>query len=556
MSDDPQSRRLQRHTPPDCPPAAAPEQTCPVSLPDPYRRITDPCGNQEPIDPCQIDTSKFVTPSSSTASTSQGAAILPSITVANTLTVQSCTAPSEGDDVTIPAGTLSESVALAQLSALTPIQTAFLAARQPAELGSWILLTAVELAAQARLTLAQAQQLRDLLDTAVASVASQTAALATSELDCLFYNVAKTASCALDPQGVPADTPSTTVAAREITSRISQTDADDQAQALADSRLRCEWSNTAQLVTCPGNDVPNDIAPPVGSPTTRLRVGEVTVVAGIVRSPLSQADANASAQVYGQASLVCFYYNTQQTFTCPADVDDEAAITGTTNPITVAANAITSDVSQADANAQALTLAQLQAICEYGSDALNVACPADAATGSSPANGTPVVLAADQFRSPLSKADANALRDAFAASLLVCFWTNDLQEVPCLDDTHAVPPGKGSVAAGSVVSYVSKEDANTLAQTLATAQRVCLYPNDAATGAACASGLEQLQTGTVTAGTIISPVSKADANALAQVLANALNVCVNPEEIGGGSGLPGDQGSPGACTSSCFGFYS
>jgi Family of unknown function (DUF5977) len=171
-----------------------------------------------------------------------------------------------------------------------------------------------------------------------------------------FSNNAQTAT-AQCPAGTTGAAVSYTVPQGTIVVTTNQADADAQALSLAlqtaGQQLQCvtpptTYFNTAQsfTATCTGG---------TGSPSS------VSIPANTYSSIISQADANQqalnAAQSAAQAALQCSFTNTAQSYTatCPA------GSTGSPVTITVAAGTITSQLSQADANAQALASATNQA---------------------------------------------------------------------------------------------------------------------------------------------------------------------------------------------------
>jgi len=192
-----------------------------------------------------------------------------------------------------------------------------------------------------------------------ASFARQSNPAATNAL---FYNTQQifTANCQAGSTGNPV---TITISAGLVASAISQADADAkalaQAQTQAQAQLNCNtppttYTNAAQSYTavCAGNGIaPN----PDGTPQT------VNIPAGQFTSTISQAEADAqalaAAQAQAQSLLSCTFWNSAQTYTavCPAGQ------TGASVTKTVAAHTFSSTLSQADADAQALNSATLQA---------------------------------------------------------------------------------------------------------------------------------------------------------------------------------------------------
>lgn len=171
-----------------------------------------------------------------------------------------------------------------------------------------------------------------------------------------FANNAQTAT-AQCPAGQTGKAVSYTVPAGTILVYTNQADADAQALSLAlqtaGQQLSCAappvtYYNTAQsfTATCLGG---------TGNPVT------VNIPANAYTSTLSQADANQralnAAQAAAQSALVCSFTNTAQSYTATCPV----GTTGSAVTVNIPAGSYTSTVSQADANAQALAAATLQA---------------------------------------------------------------------------------------------------------------------------------------------------------------------------------------------------
>lgn len=186
-----------------------------------------------------------------------------------------------------------------------------------------------------------------------------------------YYNSVQsyTASC---PSGQAGEPVTVTTAAGLYSSTMSQADADAQAMAAAQqgaqSKLSCVsgqvFLNAAQtyVAQCPGasGSTPAAVGPSVS----------ITIPAGTYKSTISQAFADAAALEAATATalsqLVCTYYNGLQTANVTCVIGSESA--------TVPAGQFTSTVSQADADQQAMSLAQSQATdsCTNPAGAFNI----------------------------------------------------------------------------------------------------------------------------------------------------------------------------------------
>lgn len=188
----------------------------------------------------------------------------------------------------------------------------------------------------------------------------------------LFYNDEQSASASC-PAGQIGSPVSYTVLAGTVASTFSKADANqkalDEAQRQATARLDCVsqatiYTNDAQTATvvCQAEE---GAPPPEGVPVTK------TVAAGTVTSTISKADANAQALALAQqeaaAELSCLYWNAFQEYEAHCAGGD-----GNGSPVTknTPAHTFSSTVSQSDADAQALndakTRAEAALVCSGG----------------------------------------------------------------------------------------------------------------------------------------------------------------------------------------------
>jgi hypothetical protein len=84
------------------------------------------------------------------------------------------------------------------------------------------------------------------------------------------------------------------------------------------------------------------------------------------------------------------------------------------------------------------------------------------------------------------KAEATQLAQNIVNSLVRCYYLNDLRKSDNCPNPEDFLVAGGLVAAGEVVSNISKEEANRLAKLIAESRRVCISP-DQIGGAGCAS---------------------------------------------------------------------
>lgn len=171
------------------------------------------------------------------------------------------------------------------------------------------------------------------------------------------------------------------------------------------------------------------------------------------------------------------YTNISQTATAQCPVGQ----VGSSVTVTIPDNAVVSLVSVEDANAKAKSLALQQAgtqlVCTTAPVVFQNALLTQTFNCSNGGSGNPVniTIAQGKFTSTLSQQDADsqalAAATAQAASLLVCTWTNDQKTATGLC-SDGVTSHTETVPAGTVSSTVSKDDANSQAQTQANNQLV------------------------------------------------------------------------------------
>lgn len=151
-----------------------------------------------------------------------------------------------------------------------------------------------------------------------------------------------------------------TVPAGTVVSRTSQADANSRAQSLALQTAGAQLDCTVIPVTYPNTEqsFTANCVNATGLPVTR------TVLAGTILSEVSQADADAQALAQATseaiAALECTYFNTEQTYTatCPEGTS------GSSVTKTIPAGAYSSVHSQSDADQLALNQATFEATDE------------------------------------------------------------------------------------------------------------------------------------------------------------------------------------------------
>lgn len=272
-----------------------------------------------------------------------------------------------------------------------------------------------------------------------------------------------------------------------------------------------------------------------------------------------QSTLDLSARTLALSRLKCVWWNEEQEAECPDP------LMATTNEfplaqyrVVVAAHTISSDISQEDANAKALTQAASQLNCLYISDAFTAKCTTRDSrpypiTEHVPNDETPITdtlpkrvgtfsVPAGTFISFDSKEDANLQAESYAWSQLECFYVNDLVERKCEDprarnrgvDPTIYPAAEADIVnrlagqhvvvpVGFFTSDLSTADATQQAITLADMLLECCYlsepvtitcPPDEDGNPASAKG-STIYSISVPRGAFMSCVSQEDANAAA-----------------------------------------
>lgn len=417
-----------------------------------------------------------------------------------------------GDAVTVPKNTFTSRVYFQLLTGINTAQLTYIASLPTLafETAKRSNTDAEDLQQLLRLEGYQAQELVDAREAAEASVALQATNLGVNQLDCYWLNQQQTATCPpgafatnAAPDGQEANVRNPIVIpAGETRSTSSQADANERAANLALSRLRCLWGNTLQTADCSTHlgyeePVPNDEE--VVGEAGRLRVGTSTVTANSVFSDVDQADADSIALQLAIGQLDCFYINEERSVTCPPDVNGVASqvdpipsgaqvhLGERGNPATVAAGYVESATSTAEANEQALVLAQQSLECFWYNDEVTVTCPQYTDSEGNviepdPLSPTPsVTVAAGEVISYVSKAAADEealLRAQLQLDCLYCSvevpprcppndytWTTLPIPLSEVDDTWSLDATLGAPA--GLVCSASFEEAQSLAESVA-----------------------------------------------------------------------------------------
>lgn len=117
------------------------------------------------------------------------------------------------------------------------------------------------------------------------------------------------------------------------------------------------------------------------------------------------------------------------------------------------------------------------------------------------------------------------------------------------DNPIVLPPGMFK-------STTSAEDLQAQIDEYANSVLRCKYTNLAVTASDCDEGDVPLSLPTVPPGTVTGADSPADAKSQAQNMADAMRVCADPDQLGGGGGGRGNDGQQKDCQGPCFGYYS
>ena len=352
-----------------------------------------------------------------------------------------------GAPVSVVEGLHSLSLYWTQIPGVQPDQLDYIARLSDEDMRNVLQGTLSVVASLTLLTPAQSSWLSAQILSLRATLLQLAIASAQAGLLCVWNSAQQDLACAAGalttgtgPGGLAVPLNPVLVPAGQFTSTVGQADADNQAAAFARSTLVCWWGNTAQTVWCDD--------PLLGTQTAE--VPSFTIAAGTIFSASSQADADAQALAAAQARLVCVYANAAQVADCPLDNTGAAASWAVVN------------------------------------DTLVRVSPADPATGTT---GNTATVPAAFLTSTVSLAAANTQALALAQSLLDCYWLNTQQQAFCPVGSDGAPldpttSPSVTVLAGFITSYTGQADADALALSLATQQLVCRYCN-AAVAPAC-----------------------------------------------------------------------
>jgi hypothetical protein len=169
-------------------------------------------------------------------------------------------------------------------------------------------------------------------------------------------------------------------------------------------------------------------------------------------------------------------------------------------------------------------------------------------------------IEAGLFRSTCSKEQADLQASAMAEAQLVCLWTNNAQTANCpiSDSYHETAITTVTIPAGTIVTDNCTPYANEIALKMAAMQLFCAYTNDPYTYDDCPPGYKLITEGFVAGGTIVA-LTKEGANSIADSIAKASKVCEqeffgndrqvdNQCPVGSPTGIGNCPGSGGAAT--------
>jgi hypothetical protein len=365
------------------------------------------------------------------------------------------TGPDKGETVEIAAGTFSLIFDWRTIPGITTDRLAFLA-RKDESYRSQIVTWAVQPKATVlasiksafKLTTEQAEYAHTTVYQTLDTLDNLVFLAAATALDCNYENVFTTVECPEDPEGSAAASisPNVPVDAGTFLSKLSQIDADEQAERFGEAQLECLYNSREVFVTCDADtDNPNlgfpDVVP---TNVTTGQVGSVTLDAGYTSSSAGSTTATESATQIALSMLSCFYVSSGVTRDC-SDIDTDGSNTADQDrvgkvadglgpaetgwSVTVPEAYITSYVDQADANVQAVLIAESLLDCYWENEYTEIWCGGEAfdLPENPPAGATYVTsLPAGTLRSYISQADANANAEAIASVRLNCIYGNQI----------------------------------------------------------------------------------------------------------------------------------
>ena len=231
---------------------------------------------------------------------------------------------------------------------------------------------------------------------------AQALAAAFSAMVCVYPNTEQTVTC-LDAgfgEEVPVDAAPwpaldqmrvgiITVPAGRVLSSDSAADADQQARTLGLSQLSCFAINEFVAVSCSASGKPGTDDTIISNLTSGVPGNSVEVPQGYLASTTSTADANALAHALAMSLLQCRWTNSEIVVQCPVQYVPDPRNPGATvllNPsdkspsiqFQMAAGSYYSEVSQVDADQQAMDAALAQLSCLYCNQDIAPTCVPEA----------------------------------------------------------------------------------------------------------------------------------------------------------------------------------
>ena len=251
---------------------------------------------------------------------------------------------------------------------------------------------------------------------------------------------------------------------------------------------------------------------------------------------------NAAVESWSMASVIalstldCRWFNAAQSAACP---DQAYAVSPVGGSVTVAAGTLSSYVSQADADAQALALAEASLECVWG----NMETTARCSDTVSPGSQAQTDYLALEDSSPVNVFNVYQGMQPFTATQAVAGNTTNTYygSAPYSLITTAVQTLLVTVPGGTYTSTLSLADANSMAAIAATAELSCFFTSYNAQN--CPAGAAGVpadlisgvtgNTATVAPGWQKNTVSQAASDAAAAALAASLLDCywVNTQQV-------------------------
>jgi len=360
---------------------------------------------------------------------------------------------------------------------------------------------------------------------------------------------------------IPANT--IVVADAAINAAAAKANANAQAEALALAVMDCFYTNNDVTLEC-AQPVVNDnftlhtssAKYPEGGPDASP-FGTIFIKKDTTFSYVSQSAAQDQAAALAFSMQVCLYGNNQVTIYCDTPIDeygpgfdDRSNIAGNAPTPVLEDTVVTLDGVQSYQLASVIGAARLKCLFEnevaythtcgsmIGNNIVSVEVAGSA--GKYPDSESPgtVNVAVGTVLSSLSIADADDRAEVLGRSHVNCQYTNLAFTLDCFDtymggdgssyDATAMAPGaKGTVtvAAGAVVApTIGGAQDDTVS--LAASQLLCIYVGKASVTGRCDSSSDiVIHEITIPPGIILSAEGADDAEAQAQILADAITIC-------------------------------